>query len=426
MHISFSKINFLVISTLLFLCLNCRTKNKYGSTKTTARFNNSSQVEGLLLVEDYEVNLDTQVSPFELDESEFRIDGVRVLEQEFLKYQTPIITFKIPSKANYIEIIRCPANAAIWGGTHLIKNVESKANSIEEETKVYQGNNFWIAALKGYGCKVVAEKNLDNYFVDTLAETGKIKYYLRACVNKDRLDMQESGSSRQCSVFVARSNELDHISKRSSIDKAIEERAKKIENKMSKIAQEITQKFSILGSLAAQCAKNNNTNFRLTKGQKEGFTGIIGLSVGGGVGGLLGAGYGAYRAKPGSSRAIEGIKGGLIGAAGGALIGYLIESIDKSFSTQIHLPESSPSCYKRDAKGVDKAIRDYLTTQSSNKKPFKACSCADVKALKTDINNLKATIETYITQIKSLRGIKPESQDKKEAPNDKKEKKEQL
>ena len=195
------------------------------------------------------------VHSIRLDEASFKVQGLRVAKRRYLDYSTPVLSWKLPPKADYVQILRCPSRTIIHGGGHFIDYVELGASSADEETRVYQHNNFWEAALGSSGCLLIADGLSDEIFEDSFAETGSYHYYARACVHPKRLLGVKYFSTANCSRQVTRSPLYEHVNKRS-----LEERKKlsklwSIRNSIDSLGRAILEKTSDLNKSLYLCQK---------------------------------------------------------------------------------------------------------------------------------------------------------------------------
>ena len=72
------------------------------------------------------------LSAFLIDESILKVNGAQVGLQDYLNYETPVISFFLPSLADYIEIIRCPASVNLTSRQGKLLHVEATARSVDE------------------------------------------------------------------------------------------------------------------------------------------------------------------------------------------------------------------------------------------------------------------------------------------------------
>lgn len=144
------------------------------------------------------------VSIFELDESGFRINGLRVGMQDYMDASSPVVLFFLPELADFIEILRCRADTVIRGSFDNLQDVDLGTNSLADESRSLQSNDFWKAASKTSGCLQIAQNYSDpKLFLDTFALSGSYRYVVRACVDNDRItDTEKLDTNRNCSKQV--------------------------------------------------------------------------------------------------------------------------------------------------------------------------------------------------------------------------------
>ena len=59
-----------------------------------------------------------------LNEVGFRVNRVQTNEIEFLRSKAIVVVYQIPELADYVQILRCPANLIISGGEDVLQNLE--------------------------------------------------------------------------------------------------------------------------------------------------------------------------------------------------------------------------------------------------------------------------------------------------------------
>jgi hypothetical protein len=151
------------------------------------------------------------VSAFTLDTISFTILGVSVGLQNFMDSKAPVLSFQLPRDADYVEVLRCPSNAVIMSSTNAISmaKLPSIIASQSDLLSFYQQNDIFNGAAQTSSCMLVADALNRNSFVDSIAPSGNLVYLLRACVNPVRLTDAEKLSSRNCSLVVAVSPNLN-------------------------------------------------------------------------------------------------------------------------------------------------------------------------------------------------------------------------
>ena len=359
-------------------------------TKVTHSVQNPSSSFALLSAED--VNLEPQISTLRLDDADFRVNAVRVGEQEFLQYNTPIVSYQIPKIADYVEILRCPSSTIIMGGQNTLEQVEREVVTLEQETAIFQANNFWSMALQSAGCIVIASNYSELYFFDSFAPSGDFFYYVRACVEPQRLTGRQI-SSANCSRQVTRSVEHKHVNKRDRLQMLALHQAADYRMRMHKIGREIIQKTRLLGTALKGCQDKAQRPI-ISSQQKDGLKSIIALSagIGGGLGAIGGGVVGRLKKK-------SILQSSFVGAVGGLFVGYLVGAVVKATNPTLRgYPDDSPKCYTRTSDEVERTIQDYMVERGSTGSgdDFKICSCADAESLQGEVKNLQREIEDLV------------------------------
>ena len=155
------------------------------------------------------------VAGAELDSLAMRLNGLRVGMQEYARSKSPVVAYFIPQKADYIQIVRCDHDALIRGALDNLNDVDLGSVSTADESRIFQMNDFWNAAMLNPSCKVLSAHVEDKEILDNAAPSGSYRYVARACVYADRLVQAENLVGRVCSRQVALSPVLaDFINER--------------------------------------------------------------------------------------------------------------------------------------------------------------------------------------------------------------------
>ena len=113
------------------------------------------------------------VSAFLIDEAEFKMNGVQVGLQDYLTYETPVITYFMPRNADFVEIIRCPGSVLLTSREGKLLNVEATSKTNEELSEILREVNFWKQAEESGKCTLIAsEYNSSLTFHDEAASSS--------------------------------------------------------------------------------------------------------------------------------------------------------------------------------------------------------------------------------------------------------------
>ena len=261
------------------LQFGCKSKPENNTPKEQVdKFNSGN----LSLIEADDLVKRADVHPILLDENNFRVNGLRVGQQTFLKAETPIIIYEMPPQADFVEILRCPENVIVHGGADTLDYVELGSKDLETETRIYQRNNFWEAAVATSGCVLIATSYTDTSYEDTSAPTGTFNYYVRACVDQDRLLNVEEFSSTNCSRQVSRSSQYNHVNKRQKAELEALVKASEIRSKIDTINRQIINKTIQLNQQLFECQEKHQTQV-VSQEKKSAIGAILGGVIGFGI-----------------------------------------------------------------------------------------------------------------------------------------------
>ncbi|MBI2603206.1 MAG: hypothetical protein HYW48_09125 [Deltaproteobacteria bacterium] len=386
------------ILLVALLLISCRTKRMEVPEEPLAK----PSLAGLALLSEEDVSAPRMVHAIKLDDIDFRVSGVRVGEQVFLQYKTPVLTYEMPAIADYVEILRCPSDRIIMGGADILEDVERKAMTAEEETRIFRANNFWEMAVQTSGCILVASSYSDPFLADSFAETGTYFYYLRACINPKRLIGFETFTTTNCSRQVTRSVEYKHVNERDRLELLALQKASRLRQRMHGLSRQIVAGTQIFGQTLLDC-QNRKGKQVVDNEQKEALRDIITFAGGIGGGAAIGTAVGAMRARPGG-RIVGGLSGMAIGAVGGLFASYLANAIDRAFirKPEVVVPRDEERCYsvKEETLAAD-ALEEY---KGEKKHASNVCSCSHAITMQTRIQNQKKELDQLMGMEKDIFG----------------------
>lgn len=341
---------------------------------------------GLVTLKESDIPPPRGVNAIRLDTIDFRVNAVRVGEALFLQYSAPVVSFEMPDRADYVEIIRCPSNLIISGGADRLDQAELNSPTLKDETRVFQRNNFWESAVASPGCIMVTSSYTDTLYLDSFAPTGKFYYYIHACVDPAHLINAAKYSSYNCSRQVTGSAEVNHTNQRDAKALADFQRASDLRSQIDTIRRSVGTKTGLLINALKACQDKNQGRALVTQGQIDNLSTILAASAGAG-GALLGGGGALAKAKGAGTRTMigAGIGGAIVGGAVGASLGYLTGMIANSLTFKIDgMPADDASCYQRNDSGLISSEQTAST---------RICSCADVEVLEGDLRSMKTRLE---------------------------------
>jgi hypothetical protein len=220
------------------------------------------------------------VTSLELDGEAFRITPLRIGMQSFMSGEIPMLSYVMPPKANYVEILRCSADTIIRGSFDTINDVDLGSPSLSTEIAIFQENNFWRAAAEqGDHCILVARGFTGKVFLDKSADSGSYRYLMRPCVNPDRIKTQSEDATKVCSRQVAFSELLSEFqNRRVQTEKEALSRAQKFQDKVDGLGREIYFLARDLNNALAKCQKEES-NRQKRVGRKNALAEILGIGV---------------------------------------------------------------------------------------------------------------------------------------------------
>ena len=220
------------------------------------------------------------VSAFMLDEAEFKINGTQAGLQDYLDYETPVVSYLLPKPADYVEIIRCPKTVALISRDGQLINIMAGSNNVQELTDALQETNFWLQAEESKECTLVAsEYNTSEVFHDESAPSESLYYLVRACVDPPRLADTKYLGKRNCSLMLGISIILEgykNLREQKQIDAISNSSVEKM--KMDSLGREIYNKTVELNNALFKCEKRE-TDRKIRVARKAAISKLIGFGI---------------------------------------------------------------------------------------------------------------------------------------------------
>lgn len=219
------------------------------------------------------------VSSINLDGNDFRLNGFRVALQDYMRSESPALTYFSPESSDYVEIMRCRADTDIRIDDISLKEVAFGTSDPDEESRIYQKYNFWKTAEELDGCILIADGYGDSeIFIDGFALSGSYHYLARACVNQDRLQDKEI-SNRNCSRQVAFSRELsDFVNQRAETQRKYLSEAMEARNEADSLGRLVYYTIIDYNNAIVDCEKREGKRLATVQDKQA-----IGNAVGVGV-----------------------------------------------------------------------------------------------------------------------------------------------
>ena len=146
-----------------------------------------------------------KVSAYEIDDKKFSLVQLTVGLQTFMTSETPVISYKIPEMADYVEILRCKSDMSGLSG---LQDLEMSDMSEADKAQDYRSKDYFVTSEADHNCELITDGHSQPDFFDSFAPSGSYRYLVRSCVSPKRLTHQEDLSARNCSRRVGISSEL--------------------------------------------------------------------------------------------------------------------------------------------------------------------------------------------------------------------------
>jgi hypothetical protein len=220
------------------------------------------------------------VSAFLIDEAMFKINGAQVGIQDYLDFETPVVSYFLPLSADYVEILRCPTTVSLVSRDGTLLNIEAGSKNSDDLSDSLRETNFWLQAEESGQCTLVAsEYNISSVFHDESAPNKAMFYLVRACVEPARLADTKLIGKRNCSLQLAITLDLEGYKNERSqnLIQAVEDSS--IEKmKMDQLGRDIYNSTVELNNAIYNCAKEE-ADRKVKLARKQAITNLIGLGI---------------------------------------------------------------------------------------------------------------------------------------------------
>lgn len=220
------------------------------------------------------------VSAILLDEPKFKVNGAQVGLQDYLNYETPVISYLLPLQADYVEILRCLGTVSLKSEDGTLTNLEAGASSVDQLTDILKNTNFWKQAEDSGGCTLVAsEFDLSLVYHDETAPSETVYYLMRACVEPVRLADSKFTGKRNCSHQVGVTARLEnYTNKRDEKTISVLSEAEAEKRKMDALGRQIYMMTVDLNNALFKCEKEE-TERRIRVQRRAAITNVIGAGL---------------------------------------------------------------------------------------------------------------------------------------------------
>jgi hypothetical protein len=219
----------------------------------------------------------SRITAAEIDGAPMRLNKFHVSLFEFSRFKYPIISYEMPDKADYAQIIRCRADAKLGD----LGNIEIGATNTKEADEKYKTYDYWKTISTTFGCVVVATSVSVDKFIDFFASDGSWVYVGRACVQASRLPADSSEATLSpCSRQVSKTMELPSYK---NVEKAISAEKKQQlmtqRDKIDSLGRNIVYKAKALDNEINRCESERGSN-RASQKRREAIGKLLGIGVG--------------------------------------------------------------------------------------------------------------------------------------------------
>lgn len=237
---------------------------------------------------------------------------------------------------------------------------------------------------------MVASSYTDVSFEDTFSPSGEFNYYIRACVDEERLVGTRQFGTSHCSRLVSRSGSHKHINKRSKDELMKLEKAAALRGRIDTINRRIVDKTMELNQKLYDCQERHQVRV-VSKEKHQTISGIIG--------GATALGIPAIAAMTGlRGRALIG--SGVIGIGAAAVLSSLYVT---GSHTASGYPKDAPGCYNSTATAkIAGQIRNQKGAEEADLGLL--CSCAEALTTQTEIYTLAKDLKNQLEAQQSILG----------------------
>lgn len=123
-----------------------------------------------------------RVTVADLHSSAMRLNGFAVGKAESFRADFPLVRYFIPNLADYVQIVRCPANIRLQG----LEDVDIGNPSSSVAQRIFETTDFWSKAAGNPLCRLLSESVSNTNYIDFFAPNGNWIYIGRACVVDSR------------------------------------------------------------------------------------------------------------------------------------------------------------------------------------------------------------------------------------------------
>jgi hypothetical protein len=175
-----------------------------------------------------DLKIQPKVSVTEIDSLEFALIGLNVGLADKVFGQVPSINYLMPQKADFVQIIRCRADAQLG---ELFEIDQNNTNSKIAWQKFIM-KDYWDLARLNSQCVYVSAGFSGTTYLDVFAPNDSLRYLARACATRERiLDIGELPVG-DCGRWVSVTNTLTNfVNKNTEIENDKQKKSREMRDK---------------------------------------------------------------------------------------------------------------------------------------------------------------------------------------------------
>ena len=152
--------SFYKITLISLLSLSCAKTPPI--KKEVPEFDNGSRADDLNKTEQETPKQKDPISVLDLDKPDLKVTGVTAGLVSFMNSQAPVVSYFLPKKADYIELIRCDCNTKLLGTTTDLENLDLGDPKVGADEILI--NDYWAATCCFLQKRVVKTCMLNTIF----------------------------------------------------------------------------------------------------------------------------------------------------------------------------------------------------------------------------------------------------------------------
>ncbi|MEY3901031.1 MAG: hypothetical protein RL189_337 [Pseudomonadota bacterium] len=200
-----------------------------------------------------------RVSPDELNGPTMRLEKFEVSIVDIGEKLMPLLSFKTPEKADFVQIIRCDANLK----TSFSEIPDSATQSVVTDSTAAPKANTWNKISSTLGCLQISTGVSTNQYPDYFANSGNWIYLGRACINPARLPNSAVQSEIEpCSRQIFKTSVLSgYVSQQADISVEKQTEIMLLRDRVDELGRNIFYKVRRLKTEILFCEAEKGVNF---------------------------------------------------------------------------------------------------------------------------------------------------------------------